>query len=292
MSSELVHPLREKLPLPLMAAIAALPPLAIDMYLPAMPQIAADLSTQISTVQNSLSIFLIGFGVGMLIFGPQSDRYGRRPLVLFGLSGFALSSLFLTFSTTAPSFLIFRLPQGFLGSAATVSVPGMIRDCYGKDTAKGMSSVLMIMLVAPLVAPLGGSALMVINGWESIFEFLTFYPLVLLLLCWLRLPETGPTRAQPERRTILANYSAILGNRKIYFDLACLMLSALSFFTYLTSVSFIYISWYGASEVLFGILFALSAAALILANFINLQLVLRFGSRRMWDGGKSLMTLI
>src|SRR5690606_27989407 len=96
--------LRDKLPLPLMAAIAALPPLAVDMYLPAIPQIAGDLGTEISTVQNSLSVFLVGFGFGMLLFGPLSDRYGRRPLALFGLTGFALSSLVLTLSTGAGMF--------------------------------------------------------------------------------------------------------------------------------------------------------------------------------------------
>src|SRR5690349_205625 len=138
--------LRDKLPLPLMAAVAALPPLAVDMYLPAIPQIAEDLQTSIGAIQNSLSIFLVGFGLGMLCFGPLSDRHGRRPLALFGLMGFAVSSLLLSLSTTANLFLFFRLTQGFLGSAASVVIPAMIRDSYGKDTAKGMSAVTMIML--------------------------------------------------------------------------------------------------------------------------------------------------
>lgn len=280
--------LRARLPLPLLAAIAALPPLAVDMYLPAIPQIAADLDTDISTVQNSLSIFLVGFGLGMLLFGPLADRHGRRPLALFGLAGFALSSLFLTLSTSATSFLLFRLVQGFLGSAASVTIPAMIRDCYGKDTAKGMSAVMMIMLIAPLIAPLMGSLLLSLGPWQGIFAALTAYPVVLLALTLWRLPETKPASAPGERRSIFANYQVILGNRKIWLDLCSFMLSALAFFTYLTSVSFVYITWYGVSETLFGILFACSAGALIFVNFINVRMVSRLGPRRMMHAGLAL----
>lgn len=287
-SDDSKHVLRDKLPLPLMAAIAALPPLAVDMYLPAMPQIAAGFGTEISTIQNSLSIFLVGFGLGMLVFGPFSDRYGRRPLALFGLTGFAISSLLLTLSGSATMFLLFRFLEGFLGAAATVTVPAMIRDTYGKDTAKGMSSVSMIMLVAPLLAPLLGSLTLFLGPWQGIFAALTAYPLVLLALTFWRLPETKPVDAHGERRTLLSNYRIILGNPRIYLDLGTYMLSALAFFTYLTSVSFIYITWFNASELLFGVLFALSAAALILANFINVRVVTRFGSRRMLHVGLAL----
>jgi len=282
--------LREKLPLPLMAAIAALPPLAVDMYLPAMPQIATNLGADISTIQNSLSVFLLGFGIGMLCFGPFSDRFGRRPMALFGLSGFALSSLFLTLSDTATTFLVFRFLQGFLGSAATVNVPAMIRDCYGKDTAKGMSSVMMIMLIAPLVAPLLGSMTLVLWSWQGIFGALTLYTAALLMLTWWRLPETRPELAPGERRTMFGNYRIILGNRRIWLDLLTYILLALAFFTYLTAASFLYITWYGASETLFGILFAATAISLILVNFINVRIVTRFGARRMMHAGLALGT--
>jgi len=277
--------LRERLPLPLLSAIAALPPLAVDMYLPAMPRIAADLGADISTIQNSLSVFLVGFGLGMLLFGPLSDRHGRRPLALFGLAGFAVSSLCLALSNTANLFLLFRLLQGFLGSAATVTIPAMIRDTYGKDTAKGMSAVTMIMLVAPLVAPLLGSFMLTVAPWQGIFVSLTVYPLLLLAFTWWRLPETRPADSPGERRTILGSYKVILGNRRIYLDLFSLMLSALAFFTYLTSVSFVYITYYGASETLFGVLFACSAASLILVNFVNVRVVSRIGARRMMHAG-------
>src|SRR6478609_4122280 len=97
----------------LLAATVAITPFAVDMYLPAMPIIAHDLQSHIGTVQQSLSIFLAAYGAGMLIFGPLADKWGRRPLALFGVSGFALASLFLTFSNSIESFLIARAVQAF-----------------------------------------------------------------------------------------------------------------------------------------------------------------------------------
>ncbi len=272
-------------PLLLLAAIAALPPLAVDMYLPAIPGIADDLDTSISTVQNSLSIFLVGFGLGLLTFGPLSDRHGRRPLAFVGLVGFAVASFFTAIAESADSFLVFRLLQGFLGSAASVTVPAMIRDCYGKNTAKGMSHVIMIMLLAPLVAPLMGSLLLQLGSWEIIFAAMTVYSLILCVLAFLRLPETRP-EPEPTAKpaSLLGNYLLILAQRAIYPDLLTFMLAAFAFFTYLTSVSFVYITWFGVSETVFGLLFACTASALILANYINVRLVSRVGSRRMLLG--------
>lgn len=268
-----------------MAAISALPPLAIDMYLPAIPGMAESLNTEISTIQNSLSIFLISFGFGMLFFGPLSDRYGRRPLAIFGLSGFAATSLVLALSPTSGIFLLFRFFQGLLGSAATIVIPAMIRDTFGKDTAKGMSTVTMIMLTAPLVAPLLGSALLTFSTWRSIFLVLTLYSVVVLALTIWKLPETQPKNNDSKKTSFLRNYLFILSTPKIYPTLATFLMSSMAFFTYLTSAPFVYITWFGVSEITFGMLFTTTAASLILANFINVRHVSQQGSRRMMHLG-------
>lgn len=273
--------LRTALPLPLLSSIAALPPLAVDMYLPAMPQIAEDFHTSLSVIQNSLSLFLLGFGLGMLLWGPMADKHGRRPMARFGLACFGLVSLMLVFSPNAETFLTLRFIQGIFGSAATVTVPAMIRDCFGKDTAKGMSTVMMIMLVAPLVAPLIGSNILAVAPWEGLFVFLTVYAAVLSVLVWKLLPETRPAHFATNSQSPLNNYKIIFSKRSIYLDLFSYMLLALTFFLYLTSVSFLYITWFGVSETNFGYLFALSAAALLIANFTNRQLVSRVTPRRM-----------
>jgi DHA1 family bicyclomycin/chloramphenicol resistance-like MFS transporter len=278
---ESAHPLKDKLPLPLMASISALPPLAIDMYLPAIPGMAESLNTEISTIQLSLSVFLVSFAFGMLFFGPLSDRFGRRPLAMVGLTGFALASLGLTFSPNAEWFLLFRFFQGALGSAATVVIPAIIRDCFGKDTAKGMSTVTMIMLTAPLVAPLVGSTLLVVSSWRAIFLVLSLYALVVLGLTIWKLPETLPPKSDDKPTSFLRNYLFILTCRAIYPYLGTFLLSSLAFFTYLTAAPFLYITWFGVSEFAFGFLFTTTAASLILANFINVRHVSRQGSRRM-----------
>ncbi len=270
-----------------MASISALPPLSIDMYLPAIPSMAESLGTEISTVQYSLSIFLVSFGFGMLLFGPFSDRFGRRPLALFGLGGFALASLGLTLSPTPESFLIFRFFQGLLGSAATIVIPAMIRDTFGRDTAKGMSTVTMIMLTAPLVAPLIGSMLLTFSNWRAIFLLLTVYAIVVLALSFWKLPETHTVQASNQKPSFVSNYLLILSTRKIYPTLATFLLSSLAFFTYLTSAPFVYITWFGLSEIVFGLLFTTTAASLILANYINVRHVSRLGSRRMLHLGMS-----
>ena len=282
---EVAHPLKDKLPLPLMAAISALPPLSIDMYLPAIPGMADSLNTQISTIQNSLSIFLLSFGFGMLLFGPLSDRYGRRPLAIFGLAGFGLASLGLTLSPTAELFLVFRFFQGLLGSAATVVIPAIIRDCFGKDTARGMSTVTMIMLTAPLVAPLVGSTLLTFSDWRAIFLVLTLYSVVVLVLTILKLPETLPAATADKRPSFIHNYFFILATPRIYPYLGTFLLSSLAFFTYLTSAPFVYITWFGVSEFGFGFLFTTTAASLILANYINVRVVSHLGPRRMMHLG-------
>lgn len=136
--------------IPMLSAIVAITPLAIDMYLPAMSTLASSFNSSVTTVQQSLSLYLAGYALGMLTFGPIADRIGRRPLVLLGLTGFGLISLALAFVTSVEVFLGLRFLQAFIGAAATVVVPGYIKEVYGKNTAKGMSYVSLIMMLAPL----------------------------------------------------------------------------------------------------------------------------------------------
>ncbi|WP_445947397.1 MFS transporter, partial [Shewanella sp.] len=121
----------------MLAAMAAITPLAIDMYLPAMSVISSDFSTDITLVQQSLSLYLAGYALGMLTFGPIADKIGRRPLVLVGLIGFALISLAISMSQSIEVFLGLRFLQAFIGAAATVVIPGYIKEVYGENTAKG-----------------------------------------------------------------------------------------------------------------------------------------------------------
>jgi DHA1 family bicyclomycin/chloramphenicol resistance-like MFS transporter len=264
----------------LLAATAAITPFAVDTYLPAMPIIAQDLNTHIGTVQQSLSIFLAAYGAGMLLFGPLADKFGRRPLALFGVGGFAAASLFLVWANTIESFLIGRALQAFCGAAATVIVPGIIRHLYQEHTAKGMSYMSLIMMLAPLIAPSIGSGILYFSHWHSIFFVIFCYAIILLFFIWKYLPE--PTLIKTETPVAFFDgYKTVFSERNVRPLIVTIMFSAFSFFCYLTAIPFVYIKYFGVSEQLFSLLFAINIGTLMLSNFINARYVTRYGSAYM-----------
>jgi DHA1 family bicyclomycin/chloramphenicol resistance-like MFS transporter len=275
--------------LPLFASIVAITPLAIDMYLPAMLIMSQDLNTPISNIQMSLSVYLAGYALGMLFFGPLADQFGRRKLAVIGLSGFCLSSLILAFTRQIEVFFIFRAVQAFTGAAATVVVPGVIRYIYQKDTAKGMSYVSMIMMIAPLIAPTIGSALIGYWHWSSIFIVLAIYSLIILILVAKYFIEIPIFKSDKKGISLfLDSYGAVFSNKKARLDITTSVLASFAFFCFLTSAPFIYLDYFHVSESRFGFLFAFNVIALMLGNFLNTRLVPKVGSRKMLHAGLSL----
>lgn len=271
----------------LLAAVIATTPLAIDMYLPAMPVIAQDLNAHIGSVQQSLSIFLAAYGVGMLLFGPLADLFGRRPLAIFGLTGFTLCSVALAFVDNVQHFLILRALQAFCGAAATVVVPGLVRHMYQEHTAKGMSYMSMIMMLAPLLAPGIGSAILWMSDWRSIFFVLAIYGALIFALVWQWLPEISkPISNKPNTAgNFFSGYAIVFSNSQARPLIMSMMFGSFAFFCFITAVSFIYIQYFGVTEQEFSILFGANVLCLILANFINSRLVTRLGSVRMLRAG-------
>jgi len=270
--------------LPLLAAIIAISPFAIDLYLPAMPILAEKFSTSISVVENSLSIYLLGYALGLLFFGPLADKFSRRKLIILGISGFFIATISLTFSQNIEQFLLLRFIQAFISSAATVVVPGTIREYYGKNLAKGLSYVSMIMMLAPMIAPSIGSVLLVAHSWQLIFWVLAAYSLVILLLAIRYLPE-AKGRRNNEEVSFLARYRIVLSHKKARLDLITSMMISLAFFAYITTIPFVYMSVFSLSEFAFSTIFAINVLALITAHFINTRLVVRKGSRAMLYSG-------
>jgi DHA1 family bicyclomycin/chloramphenicol resistance-like MFS transporter len=268
----------------LLAAVVATTPLAIDMYLPAMPIMAQQLNTSIGMVQQSLSIFLAFFGISMLICGPLADSFGRRPLAIFGLTGFVLASIALSLVSTIEWFLFWRAIQALCGAAATVVVPGIVRHIYQEHTAKGMSYVSMIMMLAPLLAPAIGSGVLWLANWQMIFVTLAVYGLLILLLSWRYLPEIKPAGA-PQKLAFFAGYKVVFSRVSARPDIATSMFASFSFFCFLTAVPFVYIKFFGVDEQLFSLLFGFNVLMLMLANLINSRLVTRLGPQRMLRAG-------
>lgn len=268
--------------LPLLASIVAITPLAIDMYLPAMLVIANNLQTSMPNVQISLSIYLAGYSLGMLFFGPIADQIGRRKLAKIGLTLFGLTSTALAFTTEIHTFWALRAIQAFTGAAATVVVPGIIRHIYQQNTAKGMSYVSMIMMVAPLIAPSVGSFILGFSVWSTIFLVLAAYSFIILVFVQVYLIDI-PIHTSEKKRLALFfdSYKTVLSNTDARADILSSMFVSFGFFCFLTSVPFIYLDLYKVSEQLFGILFAFNVMALMFGNFLNTRIVPRIGSRKM-----------
>ncbi len=283
-------PVSLKLLLPLLASILAVSPLAVDMYLPAMPVLAKHLGTDMPMVQNSLSVYLLGYACGLILFGPMADKYSRRKLVLLGIAGFTLASLFLPWVTSIEQFLTVRFLQAFISSAATVVVPAAIREYYGKDTAKGLSYVSMIMMLAPMIAPSIGSVLLVAHSWQLIFYVLTGYGLIILLLVAKYLPEAKREMVEHEF-SFIERYQIVFSNSEARLDIISTMIISLAFFAYITAIPFVYLKVFATSEFTFSILFAINVLALMTAHFTNTRLVARKGSRKMLWYGLTLATL-
>jgi len=286
-----------KLLLPLLASILAVSPLAVDMYLPAMPTLAEHLNTPMSMVQNSLSIYLLGYALGLILFGPMADKHPRRNLVLLGIGGFFIASLLLPFVSNIEQFLTVRFFQAFVSSAATVVVPGAVREYYGKDTAKGLSYVSMIMMLAPMIAPSIGSMLLLAHSWQLIFYVLAAYSLIVLVLVSYYLPNAsdvslpeGPVVKKIEM-SFIQRYKIVLSNAEARLDIISSMMIALAFFTYITAIPFVYLTIFEVSEYTFSLLFALNILALMMAHFTNTRFVVRKGSRTMLRFGLTLATM-
>ncbi len=268
--------------LPLLASMVAITPLAIDMYLPAMPTIAKDLSSSNSAIQISLSLYLAGYALGMLIFGPMADRIGRRKVAISGLIGFIICSVLLANTNQEQNFLALRFTQAVFGSGATVVVAGIIRDLYGEHTSKGMSYVSMIMMIAPLIAPAIGSLILEISLWQTIFYTLASYALLILILVIWKLPQSVPSKSNRNWLSeFFNNYRLVFSTRKSLVNISCSMLCSFAFFCYITAISIVYIDYFKVSESQFSILFGVNVMALMLANIVNTRMVVKKGAKTM-----------
>ncbi len=200
----------------ILGALTAFGPLSIDMYLPALPALADSFGTSPSRVQLTLSAFILGFGTAQLVYGPLSDRWGRKPPLLAGIGLYIGASVLCAFSTRVASLIVLRLLQGLGACAGPLIARAVVRDIYDHDRAAYMLSLTtLIMGAAPLVAPLLGGQLLLAFGWRSIFGVLSGFGILCFLGAWLGLAETldDARRSRASVHEMVARYGTLLRDR-------------------------------------------------------------------------------
>lgn len=274
----------------LVAAITALAPFAIDAYLPAMPALAEQVGASIHLTSISISVFLAGFAIGQLVFGPLSDRVGRRPVLIAGISTFIVASLGLIMMDSLSTLFFWRFVQALGGGACVVNSPAIVRDRFsGAEAARVLSTMVMILMLAPLVAPSLGSALLYLGGWQLIFVFLIAYALgVLAMVIW-GLPETSKRPDHPSSALqVLKNYRAVITHRAALGYMFTCALSFAGMFAFITSSPYVYLEYYHVSPAVYPFLFGANIVVMAGSNRLNMVLVKRYRPRLIMKAGLAL----
>lgn len=267
-----------------LAVLAAATPLALNMYLPALPEISVRFGIGVPRIQLSLPVFLLGLGVGQLAAAPVSDRHGRRPTALAGVAVFGLATIGILLCRSADQFMSFRLVQGVGMGIATVNIGAVAGDLFDTGGAARTFSLLgAVQALARLAGPIFGALLVGALGWRSIFLALLLYGVVLAVVLWSRLPETVSVANRPTG-TLFGH--AIQGYRTVFLRSGglgyafCLCFSTGCMYVYLTDAAFIYMEWFGVGPRLFSGLLAANVVAFALCAIWNIRLLKRHPAHR------------
>jgi DHA1 family bicyclomycin/chloramphenicol resistance-like MFS transporter len=252
-----------------LGALSTVGPFAIDMYLPAMPAIAADIGATVPAMQCTITAYFIAFGLAQLIYGPWADQAGRRVPLYAGLAIFIIGSVICTFATSPEALMAGRFVQG-LGGAAVMVVPrAIIRDLYtGHEATRLMAAIMLVISVSPMLAPLAGAGLIAVTDWRAIFGFLGVAALASLAMTRFVLPETLPAAArQPVSVAALWAGAKMLLTHRGFLGLTFLGgFGMASFFVFIASASFVYSEAFGLSPTGFSLAFAVNALGFFAAS--------------------------
>lgn len=271
----------------LAAALMATNALAIDAMLPALGEMASALGiADANDRQWIVTAYLLGFGVSQIVYGPLSDRYGRRPLLLFGLTVYILASIAAAFAGAFEAMMLARVVQGIGAAATRVLVVSIVRDCYsGRDMARVMSLAMIVFLAVPILAPSIGQVILIVAPWRWIFGLLTAFGAFVMAIVLFKLPETQhPEDRKPIRvRTVASAFRTTLTTR-----IAVGYMSAMAFvlgglFGFINSAQQVFTDVFRAPH-LFTTIFALIAGFMAVASLVNSRIVVRLGMRRVSHG--------
>ncbi|MFJ8015142.1 Bcr/CflA family multidrug efflux MFS transporter [Streptomyces sp. NPDC096339] len=260
----------------ILGGLTALPPLSMDMYLPALPEVTTALHSPAATIQLTLTACLAGMALGQLVIGPMSDKWGRRRPLLTGMAVYVLATAICALAPSAELLIAFRLLQGLAGAAAIVIARAVVRDLYdGVEMARFFSTLMLISGVAPIVAPLIGGQVLRFSDWRGVFVVLTAIGIALTLTVWRSLGETLPA----ERRQTGGVGAALRTMRGLLADrvfAGYTLTGGFAFavlFSYISASPFVVQEIYGASPQAFSLLFGVNSVGLIAVGQINGKLL-------------------
>ncbi|MGX1545095.1 multidrug effflux MFS transporter [Streptomyces adustus] len=255
-----------------LGALTATPPLAMDMYLPALPEVTRALHAPAATVQLTLTACLAGMALGQLVVGPMSDRWGRRRPLLAGLAVYVVATALCALAPDVELLVAFRLAQGLAGAAGIVIARAVVRDLYdGVAMARFFSTLMLVSGVAPIVAPLVGGQILRVTDWRGVFVLLTGVSVALTAVVWARLPETLP----PARRhgggvgEALRTMRGLLADRVFAGYMLTGGFAFAALFAYIAASPFVVQEIYGASPQTYSLLFGLNSVGLIVVGQVN-----------------------
>ncbi|KOV22364.1 multidrug effflux MFS transporter [Streptomyces caelestis] len=256
----------------LLGGLTATPPLAMDMYLPALPEVTRSLHAPAATVQLTLTACLAGMAFGQLVVGPMSDRWGRRRPLLVGLAVYVVATALCAFAPTVELLVACRLAQGLAGAAGIVIARAVARDLYdGMAMARFFSTLMLISGVAPIVAPLIGGQVLRVTDWRGVFVVLTVVGALLTAVVWAKLPET---LAPADRHgggvgEALGSMRGLLADRAFTGYTLAGGFAFASLFAYVAASPFVMQEIYGASPQAFSLLFGLNSIGLMIMGQVN-----------------------
>ncbi|MHA7220572.1 multidrug effflux MFS transporter [Arthrobacter sp. MDT1-48-3] len=262
----------------MLGALAALPAITTDMYLPSLPVVAEDLGTTQAAAQFTMSGMLIGAGVGQLVIGPFSDRFGRRLPLLIGISLHVVTSVLCSITPDIETLIGLRVCQGFFNAAASVVAIAVIRDRFvGSDAARLLSRLMLVIGVAPLFAPTVGQAISGAWQWRAVFYALALIGLFLVLIVWRFMPESLPRdqRRPGNPRQVAGGYAALLRDRHFMALAVIPGLGLAVIMSYVVGSPFVFQDEYGLDQGQFAAVFALNGAAIVGSAQLNAALVRR-----------------
>lgn len=271
----------------ILVAVSALGPLALNIFMPSMPGLARQFGVEYGTVQLTLTLYLIGLSVAQLAYGPLSDRYGRRPALLWGLSIYLIGSIV---SAAAPSIellVLGRLLQAIGGCAGLVLGRAIIRDIYDRDRSAAMIGyVTMAMAVAPMLSPAIGGYLDTLFGWRASFIFCSFAGVAVLVWVAAILPETLMQPGGGEGMTaMLRSYAGLIRSPAFCGYALQTAFTSGVFFAFIAGAPFVVVTLLGLPPSSYGLWFIVVSAGYLAGNFLTGRFAVRFGVDRMIAAG-------